>query len=234
MNATVTRLAAAALLGQKRVWALLAFPLLLIALAVVLRMFGLGADGYMLVSNVGYPILLPLVALLATSSVLGPEMEDGSVVYLLAKPVNRHTVVVSKFVVAWAATMVAGVAPIYAAGMILDPVFVNLSTAWTMGGIVAGTAYCALFIALSAFTRHAVVAGLLFVLIWEGMLGGTLAGIAWVSVRQWGARLASEFDGGVVAPDLPLAHALGAAAVLLVAGLWFAGDRLRSFQLVGD
>lgn len=234
MNATVTRLAAAALLGQKRVWALLAFPLLLIAIAVVLRFTGLGVDGYTLVSNVGYPILLPLVALLATSSVLGPEMEDGSVVYLLAKPVSRYVVAVSKFVVAWAATMVAGVAPIYAAGMILDPAFSNLSMAWSLAGVLAGTAYCALFIALSAFTRHAVVAGLLFVLVWEGMLGGTLKGIAWVSIRQWGARLASEFDGGVTAPDLPLVYALAAAVLLLVAGVWFAGDRLRSFTLTGD
>lgn len=234
MNGTVIRLAAAALLGQKRVWALLAFPILLLALAAALRFAGLGADGYQIVSDLAYPILLPLVALLATSSVLGPEIDDGSVVYLLAKPVNRHVVVVSKFVVAWAATMVAGVAPLYLAGLILDPAFSNLSAAWTLGGVVAGTAYCALFIALSALTRHAVVAGLLFVLVWEALLGGTLSGIAWVSVRQWGARLASEFDGGIAAPDLPLAYALGAAAALLVAGVWLAGDRLRSFTLTGD
>ena len=34
-------------------------------------------------------------AILATSSVLGPEVDDGSIVYLLSKPVNRDGIAIS-------------------------------------------------------------------------------------------------------------------------------------------
>ena len=43
---------------------------------------------------------MPLVALLATSGLLAPEIDDGSIAYLLAKPISRHTIVASKLVVA--------------------------------------------------------------------------------------------------------------------------------------
>ena len=45
-----------------------------------------------------FTLALPLVALLATSAVLGPEVDDGSIVYLLAKPVNRYGLAISKYV----------------------------------------------------------------------------------------------------------------------------------------
>lgn len=234
MNLTVIRLAAAAILGQKRVWALVAFPAALIGIAALMRAFGAGEQGATLLSSLGYPILLPLVALLAANSTIGPEVEDGSVVYLLAKPVNRYVVAVSKFVVAWVATMLTGVLPLWLTGLVLDPAFANLAKAWAIGGVVAGTAYTALFLALSAATRHAVNGGVLYVLVWEGALGGVMEGIAWVSIRAWGARVAANFDAAIPEPVIPLTYALAATAVVLVAGVWFAGDRLRSFSLKGE
>ena len=42
--------------------------------------------------------------------------------------------------------------------------------------MLAGTVYCAVFLALAAVTRLAVVVGLLFMLMWEGALGGLLGG----------------------------------------------------------
>ncbi|GAB95490.1 ABC-2 type transport system permease protein [Kineosphaera limosa] len=234
MNPTIARLAVYALLGAKRVWALLAFPVFLLVIAFAMRTFAQGSTSAELISGLAYPVLLPLVALLATSSVLGPEVDDGSIVYLLAKPVNRYVVAFSKFVVAWVATLLAGVLPLPIAGYIVDGMLTRGTQAWAIGGVVAATAYCALFLALAAVTRYAVVFGLLFVLLWEGALGGLLGGIAWVSVRQWGARIAENVDRFIVAPDLPLAYAFGAALVVTVGGLWWAGDRLRSFTVRGE
>ena len=99
--------------------------------------------------------------------------------------------------------------------------------------MVAGTTYSALFLALSSFTRHAVVVGLIFVLIWEGLAGGLLSGVAWLSVGQWGIRIghlvSSELDDPA---NLP--WALLASVAVTLGGVWFAGDRLRSFALTGD
>ena len=77
------------------------------------------------------------------------------------------------------------------------------------------------------------MAGLIFVLIWEGLAGGFLSGVAWLSVGQWGIQVghavSSELDDPV---NLP--WALLASLVVTVGGVWFAGDRLRSFALTGD
>ncbi len=99
---------------------------------------------------------------------------------------------------------------------------------------MAGTAYTALFLGLAAFTRHAVVAGLLFALLWEGVLGNVLDGIRWVAVGAWGREVATEISPLVPAPGTGLAYAVVATAALTVASLWFTGDRLRSFTLRGD
>lgn len=229
MNRTIVALALQALVGQRRIWVLLGFPVALLALAAALPALGAGPAAYDVIPHLAFPIVLPLVALFATSTVLGPEVDDGSIVYLLATPINRHVVAFSKYVVAWVATVVAGVLPLILAGMLLDSGSRPRSLAWGVGALVAATAYTAVFLALSAATRHAVVAGLLFVLLWESMLGGLLDGIAWVSIRQWGAAVAASRHSWIGGPDLPVAYALGAAAVVTVVGVWFAGDRLRSF-----
>lgn len=232
MNATITKLALQALLGRRRFWLLLALPLALVALTVLIRSLSSDSEAaWPMVSFLGYPLVLPLVAILAASSVLGPEVDDGSIVYLLSKPVNRHAVAISKWVVAWAATLVVGSLGVLAAGLVAgggEP-----AMAWWVASLVAGTTYSALFLALSALTRHAVVVGLVFVLIWEGLAGGFLSGVAWLSIGQWGIRIGHEVSSSLDDPA-NLVWALLASVVVTLGGVWFAGDRLRSFALTGD
>ena len=134
------------------------------------------------------------MALLAAAAVLGPEIDDGSVVYLLSKPVSRHVVAVSKYATAWLATMALGALPLLATGLVLDSSDPRRALAWGTGAALAGTAYSALFLGLAALTRHAVVVGLLFVLLWEGLLGNLFEGIRWLAVGAWGRGLAAEIS----------------------------------------
>ncbi len=98
---------------------------------------------------------------------------------------------------------------------------------------MAGTTYSALFLAVSAVTRHAVIVSLLFVLIWEGLLGNLLSGVAWLSVAQWGLRIGHEVSAALPDPtNLPVGGADQRGVT--VGGVWFAGDRLRSFSLRGE
>ena len=231
MNTTIVKLAAQALLGRRRFWLLLAFPVLLVALTATVAALTDGDAAWPLLPGLGYPVVLPLVAVLAASSVLGPEVDDGSIVYLLSKPVSRHAVAVSKWVVAWAATLVAGVLPLWISALIAGGG--DRASAAGVAAAVAGTAYSALFLAISAVTRHAVIVSLLFVLIWEGLLGNLLSGVAWLSVAQWGLRIGHELSPELADPtNLP--WALLASVVVTVGGAWFAGDRLRSFSLRGE
>jgi ABC-2 type transport system permease protein len=234
VHPTILRLSAQALLGRRRGIVLMLIPALVVVLAVVVRALTDRGVGYDIVSGVGFTLALPIVALLSASAVLGPEIDDGSIVYLIAKPVPRHVVTVSKYVVAWAATLALGALPLTLAGLVLDAGDPGRALAWGVAGVVSGTTYTALFLGLAAFTRHAVVAGLLFVLLWEGLLGSLLTGIRWLSIGAWGTEVGAAVSGAVEAPGTGLGYALVAAAVATVGAVWFAGDRLRSFTLRGD
>lgn len=231
INTTIAKLALQALLGRRRFFLLLAFPVLLIGLVALVTALTDGDAAFEILPGLGYPLVLPLVAILAASSVLGPEVDDGSIVYLLAKPVNRHAVAFSKWLVALAATLAAGSLPILVAALITG----DSTRAWALfvGAVVAGTTYAALFLAISAVTRHAVIASLMFVLIWESLLGNLFTGVAWLSIGQWGLRV-----GHALSDELPdpanLPWAIGASVVVTLVGVWFAGDRLRSFTLRGE
>lgn len=234
LNGTIVRLSRQALLGRRRGLVLVLIPAVLIALAVIVAALTDDAVGYDAVVSLGFTLALPLVALLAATAVLGPEVDDGSIVYLLSKPVSRHVIAVSKFLVAWSATVVLGALPLLVAGLVLDASDGRQAMAWGVGGVVAGTAYTALFLGLAAFTRHAVVIGLLFTLLWEGLLGSLLGGIRWLSIGPWGRGVAEAISPQVSGTGTGPTYALVAAAVVSVAALWFTGDRLRSFTLRGD
>ncbi|WP_110182479.1 ABC transporter permease [Nocardioides solisilvae] len=234
MNPTLVRLASHALLGRRRGLVLLAVPVVLVLLSVMMRLLTSEGVGQEAVLNLGYTLALPLVALLAASAVLGPEVDDGSIVHLLAKPVNRHVVAFSKFVVAWTAALVLGALPLTLCSFVMDASDPEQALAWGVGGAVAATAYTGLFMALAALTRHAVVVGLLVVLLWEGLLGNLFTGVRWVSLGTWGRDVAHALDEALYDPGVGLGYALGAAAVLATGAVWLAGDRLRSFTLRGD
>src|SRR5690606_26254683 len=103
MNAVVMQLTARALLGRRRSLLLVLLPVLLLGLAALVRaVSGAPQDTAALVQNFGLGVLLPLLCLLIGTGVVGPEIDDGSIVYLLAKPLPRRTIVLSKLVVALA------------------------------------------------------------------------------------------------------------------------------------
>lgn len=234
MNPTILRLSTQALLGRRRGLLLMVIPVLLVALAAAIRLLAGRGTGYDPVIGLGFTLALPIVALLAASAVLGPEVDDGSIVYLLAKPVSRHVVAASKYAAAWLATMALGAFPLLATGLVLDSGDPRRALAWGLGGALAGTAYSALFLGLAALTRHAVPIGLVFALVWEGLLGSVLSGVRWVAIGPWGQALAAEVSPQVHSSKVGVTYAVVAALVLTVASLWFTGDRLRSFTLRGD
>lgn len=235
MNPTIVKLALAALLGRKRFVLLLLFPGALIALTLLIRaLSSRPEDASSVLLGVGTSLVLPLLALVAATAVMGPEVDDGSLVYLLAKPVSRYAVAASKYVVALASVLLLGPLLLWVVGAAVDPDNVASTSARALGAAAAAAAYTALFLALSTLWKHAVVAGLLLVLLWEGTLANLFSGIAWLSVGQWGQRVAAMLDSDVHRSDVSAAWAVAALVVVTVGGVWFSGDRLRSFSLRGE
>lgn len=236
MNPTIVRLSAQALFGRRRGFVMLVIPAALLLLTAVVRLLTDPGTAYTdIVGGLGRDLALPLVALLATTAVLGPEVDDGSIVYLLSKPVNRWSIAVAKYVVALAATLGFGAVPVLLAGLVNDSRHPGMSLAMLGGAVVASLAYCALFLGLCALTRHAVVVGLLFVFLWEGAIGNLLSGVRWLSIGAWARQVAAALSDRLEVPvSVSTPYALVATVVVVVAGVLFAGWRLSTFSLTGE
>lgn len=147
---TVARLTYRALLGRRRAAILFVLPVLLVVIAVAVRTFA-GSDDQV-ASDVlgGFAIatMVPLIGVIAGTGAIGPEIDDGSIVYLLAKPVKRPTIIFTKLIVAIAVTMVFSALPTLVAGLILNGNGQQIAVAYTIAALVASIAYSALFLLL--------------------------------------------------------------------------------------
>ncbi len=180
--------------------------------------------------------LLPLVALIFGTSVVGGEVDDGTIVYLLVRPIPRWQIVVAKLAVAAAATAV-----IVGASAVLSTL-ISVPASWAPGtalAVLAGIAWGALVyttiaVALSLLTSHALIAGLCYVYIWEGVVSGLFTGTRLVSVHQYVLGVAAGLDPTRPSPlpwHLDLAQALGLGAVVTALALGIAIRRLARFQV---
>jgi ABC-2 type transport system permease protein len=241
MNATVARLTARSLLGRRRAYLLMALPGVLILLCVLVRLLA-GEDNDITVGILGgfaLSTLVPLLGLIAGTGSIGPEIDDGSIVYLLSKPLSRHSIAGTKAAVAATVVTVFAALPVLVAGLVLAGTSDGLAAGYFLGALVAGLAYATLFLLLAVVTRHAVVIGLIYALIWESLVGSYVPGAQALSIQQWSLALTAKVVGSrAEALNVTSAVSLGVAVpllVLLAAGsTWYAGSRLRSLRLTSD
>ena len=111
MSRVIFMLTLRQLAGQKRTLLMLLFAALPIAIAVIYRLAADETDRVDFVANgllsgLVVAIVLPLTALIFGTAALGAEIEDGTAVYLLAKPIPRWRIVLPKVLAAWLATAV--------------------------------------------------------------------------------------------------------------------------------
>lgn len=231
---TVARLTYRGLLGRRRALILGALPVLLIVISVAVRGFT-GADDQVAADVLGgfaLATMVPIIGVIAGTGAIGPEIDDGSVVYLLAKPVKRPTIIFTKLIVAVAVTMVFSAVPTLLAGLILNGNGQQVAVAYTVAALVASIAYAALFLLLGTITRHAVVFGLVYALVWEALFGTLVSGAKTLSVQQWSLAVAQKVSGGdLVTSDVSLTTGTVLLVAVTVAATWFAGQKLRTLTL---
>lgn len=238
MNLTVIRLTMRGLLGRRRSVLLLILPVVLLGLAGLTRWASGGTPdaSASLASQFAMGTLLPLMCLLISTGVIGAEIDDGSIVYLLAKPIPRRTIVLSKLAVALGAAVVFAVLPTIAAVEIAGDEGGRLALAFGVSTALAAFAYTALFVALSVATRNAVILGLLYALLWETVLGGYVPGIRAVSVRQWALSVGERVLGDHaaawgVAAEVGIATGVVMLVVTTVAATFLAVRKLQTLRL---
>jgi ABC-2 type transport system permease protein len=241
MIGIITVLTLRQLLGRGRTILLGLVALLPILLALVYRIGSEDTDQQKWVAQVLFDglivtILLPLLALVYGTAALGAEIEDGTAVYLLAKPVSRAKIVVGKLLAAWTLTSVTVLVSALVAGAIgLQGVpgqglLVGFGIALVTGSLV----YSALFVMLSIFTSRALIAGLVYVFIWEGLINGLFAGTRLLSVRHYTLAVADIFvdlPRSVFDAKLGSVPAVGLMIAVVGASIWYGVRRLQRFEI---
>jgi ABC-2 type transport system permease protein len=241
VNATIARLTWRSLVGRRRAVLLYVLPVTLVLLTVVLRLVD-GQDpgaGTTILGSFALGIVVPLLGLIAGTGSIGPEIDDGSIVYLLAKPISRFTIILSKLGTAIVVVSAFATLPTLVAGLIIAGTHDRVAVGYAVGVFVAGIAYSALFLLLAVLTRNAVVFGLGYALLWETLVGGYIPGAQALSVQQWSVAITRKIMGPAagrleVESAVHFGPAVALLAVLTLAATWYAGWRLRSIRLTGD
>jgi ABC-2 type transport system permease protein len=234
---TVASITLRATMGRKRAF-LFALPsVVLVLVTVLLKLANPSGPDWpsAILGDFGFAVVLPLTALIIGTSVLGAEIDDGSIVHLLATPVRRSTVIVTKFCVGAALTAAFVAVPELIAGVIAEGSVDKLAIGLFVGALVGSVIYNAVFVMLSVLTTRAIAVGLLYVLIWEAVLGNFVSGARLLSVEQYSLGVANSIaNDAALRAGLSLTTAVVMGVIVTGAALVFATRQLSGFSLKGD
>ena len=237
LNPTVAVVTLRATLGRRRALLFAIAPVILIVLTLVLRAGRPPGTLWpeRVLGDFGFSVLLPLTALVIGTSVLGAEIDDGSVVHLLATPVRRSTVIFSKFLVAVALTMLFVAVPELLAGLIATGGAGKLALGLFAGALAGSVIYNAVFVMISVLTTRAIAVGLLYLLIWESLLGNFVGGARLLSVEQYSLGIANSIAHDThLNAHLGVGTATAMGVIVTAVTLALAIRRLAAFSLKGD
>jgi ABC-2 type transport system permease protein len=226
------------LLSRRRLLLMLGLASIPVLLGAVVQVRGGRADVERVLAILVVQTVMPIVALILGTASLGPEIEDGTVVYILTKPIRRWLVALAKIVVAVSVTAVLVVPVTIVTGLLVGGPGDGLETtmAYAVACLAGGAAYAAVFVALSTMTGRALIIGLVYVLVWEGALGQLLEGTKFLSIRQATLGIVAGL-GGEVDTDAPLQIGVGAVVltIAVLGSLLLTSWRLARFEVrAGD
>ncbi|HUG16133.1 MAG TPA: ABC transporter permease subunit [Thermomicrobiales bacterium] len=184
------------------------------------------------------PTLLPIATLILATNALGNEIEDRTMVYLVLKPISRARIVLEKFT-----AVVLTAVVLQLAGLVVTFLIVargaagdNLAQLPSMAiaGVFGVLGYGALFMAVSLIVPRALLAGVMYTLLWESLFGRFIPGIRLVSVRHY---IQSIYVRLMDHPDITVSQAMQFVSavvtilVLTTVAMALASWRLRTMNL---
>ena len=241
IDPTIVKLTMRQILGQKRSILMILAALLPIALAALYALENDAREAQEWTAGVALEdlvigLLLPFTALVFGTAALGQEFEDGTAVYLLAKPIPRSTIIFSKLLVSWLATaviVVLSAVPTAVIGLSGEPQE-GMVPGFVVAGILGSLAYCAAFLWLSIATSRALIVGLIYVFIWEGVVVSLFGGVKFLSISEYALGISKIFitlPERIYDPRLSPAPALILAVVVTVVATWYATRALQRWEI---
>ncbi|TVR75753.1 MAG: hypothetical protein EA415_03000 [Sphaerobacteraceae bacterium] len=219
---------------------LAAVPLLLgfieiIAAGTDLQMRGILGQSFI---ELTIPTLLPLIALILASSAIGNEISDRTLLYLVLKPRSRFRFINEKVLASVVIGSLISISLGFLAWIILAIVSGNFDGELIVGIVVASflaiLAYSAAFTLLSLLITRVLMAGLLYVLIWETLLARFIPGLRLLSVRHYVQSVYAQIldDASIgVSQQSAVSTSLIVLATLVIITIVFSWLRLQQMDL---
>jgi ABC-2 type transport system permease protein len=233
----VTTLAARQFLGGRTARLVLVLSLLpaLFAAIYAFRPFALLPEEFLdgLFRELILPTLLPIVVLLPATAAFGEELEDGTLPILLLKPVGRWRLVLGKY----AAVLLVAIPALWVGLAVTTLIATRAPGASDVGGLLlammgssaaAATLLGAVFLLVSLVMPRALLAGMVYVFLWESLLARFLPGVRTISSREQALRL---FDALLVGDGTAVREAVAPLLVVAALALLLAVWRLRRIQI---
>lgn len=153
------------------------------------------------IDGLGLILVVPIVSLVFASAALGDLREDGTLVYLWLRPMDRLSVVTGAYLasltVSVPLTMLSLGCAAAVGGATADGIVATIVA--TAFGVLA---YSGAFVLLGLMINNSIIWGLAYVLLWEGLFAGFSEPIGKVAVRGYARSLLanlSEVDLGSAA-----------------------------------
>jgi ABC-2 type transport system permease protein len=183
------------------------------------------------IAGLGFTAVVPVVSLVFASAALGDSREDGTLVYLWLRPIDRWPVVVGAWLAASTVSLPLTVVPLAVAAM-LSGGGGTLVGATVLATIVGVVAYTAVFTLLALLVKNPIVWGLGYVLIWEGIISGFASSAANLAIAGYVRSIIVDMTGVDLAlGDKPVAVGVAVPLVVAAAALALASRRLHSMDV---
>ncbi len=181
-------------------------------------------------------LVLPLTALLIGTSALGQDIEEGTIAYLIAKPLARWKVIVAKVLAGWLLTTGVLLISVLGTGalVLVGEEGASLIPAFAVAVMAGGLAYVVIFVTLSLRFSRALVIGLAYVFVWEAIISQFISGVRFLSIRAYTVGIAdglTEVSTDVLDRSLAATPAVVLLAILVAVGTWLSVRMLSRYQL---
>jgi ABC-2 type transport system permease protein len=209
--------------------------LLLGALGVVgiLIAFAIGqsdsADkaGTQFVNTFGLSLVVPVTTLVFASAALGDFIDDGTMVYLWLRPVQRW-----KLAIAAAASSFTVVLPLVLVPLTIAAAATGKGNDLVVGTMVSATvgiaAYTGLFVTLGVRVRRSLLWGLLYIFVWEGFVARAGETASRLAICSYTRSILSDATGFELRlADVSPAYRYIVPIAVLLASLAYASRRLQ-------
>ena len=230
--ALVYRLVLRQLVTRARLVGLVALGVIVVVIAVAVGQAddATAADRVRVISEIGFTLVVPIVSLVFAGAALGDLRDDRTLVYLWLRPMDRWPVVVGAWLASITISLPLTLVPLAVAAVAAD-----------VGGLLAGTilatlvgvvAYAALFVFAGLMLKNAIVWGVGYVLVWEGVVAAFGSFPARLSIRGYTRSILTSQTGvDLDLGDLSAVVGTTVPVVIAVLALVAAAARLSSMDI---